>query len=224
MHITLLCNAGLAIECDGSVLLVDLPNCDLPPFAWLAQGEWRRILDQMPPYDRVCGIYYSHNHPDHCDTLRLEEYRKRYPEIPVFFPDDRPFKGTAVMGPFVISYERIDHAPMDAPAPPHVVSWIRANGTCIYIAADAKLDPDAHRAFLKGRVADGAFWNAMYLSRPETRLLMKESAVNNWIYHMPDQNPDPYGIWKKCNNNLARYPEDLKMVHILSEYPSEIEL
>lgn len=224
MKVTLLCNAGLALCYEGQTLLVDVPNCVLPPYATLAAGEWEAIINRKPPHENICGMYFTHNHPDHCDIEKVRSFQKRWPEIPCFFPEKNVGNGTVVMGPFVISYAEMDHAPMDVPTPPHVVTWIRAGATSIYIAADAKLDCEQHRKFLKGRVANGAFWNAMYLSRPETRELLLSSAERNFIYHMPEEEPDPYGIWKKCRNNLKRYGEELKNIEVLCKYPSQIVL
>ena len=222
MEITLLCNAGLTICCDNQTLLVDVPNCDMPPYASLGTGEWDKILNRQDPYQRICGLYYTHNHPDHYHKDRVAEFRKKWPDIPCFLPDENSEKGTLVMGPYVISYGTVEHAPMDVATPPHVVTWIRAGSKSIYIAADAKLDCHEHEAFLKGRVADLAFWNAMYLSRAETRELMRKTAKKNYIYHMPQFEPDEYGIWKKCRNNLRRYKDELSSVSIISDYPSKI--
>lgn len=224
MRITLLCNAGLAIECEDGLLLVDVPNCSLEPFAALPEEEWQRILSREIPYDRVKGIWITHDHPDHCNKKKLEQFRARWPDIPVFMPEEHSKSGTVVMGAFVISYEQLEHAPMDVPTPPHVVSWIRAEGKSIYVAADAKLDVEAHRRFLKGRVADCAFWNSMYLSKEETRALLRHAAAKNCIYHMPPQEPDSAGIWRKCRSNLRRYGNELETVQVLSKYPETIEL
>lgn len=225
MEIKLLCNAGLAITYEGKTLLVDIPNQAFSPFAALPPLQWQMIMNRTGEFGMVCGLFITHNHPDHCDMERVRAYRSRWNEVNVFVPDDStPQMGTVVMGPFVISYRRMDHAPMDVPTPPHVVAWVRAGDKTVYIAADAKLDLEEHRRFLKGRVANGAFWNAMYLSRPETRLLLREAAQKNFVYHMPEVEPDSIGIWKKCRNNLSRYENELQGVTVLDCYPYIIEL
>ena len=225
MEITLLCNAGLAITHEGKTLLVDIPNSAFPPFAPIPPTEWEKILKREGDYGSVCGLYFTHNHPDHCDMQMLQNYKERWNEVPCFVPQDSTaHSGSLVMGPFVISYMRLDHAPMNVPTPPHVVTWIRAGEKSIYIAADAKLDCDEHRCFIKGRVADAAFWNAMYLSRDETRRLIGETALKSFIYHMPQTEPDAFGIWKKCRNNLMRHGDELQSVQILDNYPYTLKL
>lgn len=224
MKITVLCNAGLALEAENAILLVDAPNQAFPPFAALPEALWQDILERKPPYDRVCGLWFTHDHPDHCDLEKTRAYEQRWPEIPVLIPGPGHVRGRVQLGPFTMEYQRLEHAPMDEPTPPHVVTWISCGGKSIYIAGDAALDCEAHRAFLRGRTADAAFWNSMYLSRPDTRNLMAQAARQSCIYHMPPQEPDDFGLWKKCRSNLQRYPQELERVTVIERYPSEIQI
>ena len=223
MRILHLCNAGLAITHEGQTLLIDLPNSDSAPFYQLPEETWDRILHREPPFSEVCGMVFTHCHEDHFCEEKVAEFMSRYGDIPCFWPDRFPEKGTLVCGPFVISYERMDHAPMEGWIPPMVVLWIRAGEKSVYVSSDAKLDCDAHRRFLKGRMAHAAFWTSMYLSRPETRRLMHDAALRNYIYHMPAVQPEGYGIWKKCRSNLSRYEAELSTVTVMDQYPFEIE-
>ena len=223
MKLTLLCNAGLALEAENAMLLVDLPNQAFPPFYALPDDLWERILDREPPYDRVCGFWFTHDHPDHCDLDKVRAYQQRWPEIPVFLPEEKMVRGTVNIGPFRMEYRRMPHAPIPDP-PPHVVTWVTAGERSVYLAADAVLDADAHRAFLKGRKADGAVWNSMYLSRPETRALLRETADRNFICHMPAQRPDSEGLWRKLEMNFKRFGPELETVTVWDAYPSETEI
>lgn len=224
MRIVLLSNAGLAIEYENQILLVDALNMTEPPFAGLSEKLWDQILNRIPPFDRVCGMYFTHQHPDHFDPLKVEKYRDKWPDIPCWKPNAETARGELHIGPFVVEYGRVNHAPMDKPLPYHVVTWITAGERHVYIAADAALEPELHKVFLNERTADAAFWNSMYLSRPETRELLGRTSARNYIYHMPETDPDGFGIWKKCNNNLLRYPDELKTVRVLKRYPTIIEL
>lgn len=215
MKITLLCNAGLSFESNGKVLLVDLPNGAEEPFYRLPEQVWHEICEGSAPYDNICGFWFTHDHPDHLDRLRLEQFSK---EVPVFIAGDKEEHGKVTIGDFTVKYKVIPHAPLPNP-PRHVASLIEADDVSVYLPADAALDCEAHDGFLNGFVADIGIWNSMYLSKAETRALMKRSAKRNYIYHMPLK-PDRYGMWRKCEKNFERYAEELSGVTVLENYPS----
>lgn len=221
---TLLCNAGLALEYENALLLVDVLNRASGPFYGLPKETARKLQALEPPYDRLCGLYFTHTHPDHCDLEAAARFRAAWPQIPVFLPEDHPETGTLAMGSFRLEYARFPHAPMPQETPPHVVTWIQAGERTLYLASDAALDCDAHRRFWNGRRADAAFWNAMYLSRPETRALLAEGAKRSYIYHMPADHQDTGGIWRKCQTNFRRYGSELQTVTVLGQYPQEVIL
>lgn len=224
LRMTLLCNAGLMLEYEGAVLMTDAPNCVYGTYYALPPETWREILERRQPYDGICGFYFTHNHPDHCNLPLVRQYQERWPETPVFLPEEQPEQGKIQMGPFQIEFQRFPHAPLPQGVPPHVVTWITAGEKRVYLSADAALDCQGHRNFLKGRKADAAFWNAMYLSRPETRSLLAGAAHQNYIYHMPADHNDPTGMWRKCGRNFERYGAELKHTQVLRCYPSEIVL
>lgn len=219
MNVTLLCNAGLALECDGQVLLIDLPNYDFPPFYPLPEDTWKRIIEGERPYDRVCGIYFSHDHPDHLNKEKLAAFRDAHSSVPVFMPGFENDEGMVEMGPFRIFWKLAPHAPLPGELPPHVISWVEEDGESLYLPADAALAVPVHEAFLNGRKACMGIWNSMYLSRPETRCLMHRAAHKNYVYHMPACQDDKSGIWRKCRNNLQRYPDELRDIVIMDRYP-----
>ena len=221
MQLILLCNAGLALVSGGQTLLVDVPAGEAPPFAPLPPEIWRRILERDGDYRRLAGLWFTHTHPDHCDLDALAAFQRRWPEVPCLMPQAGERHGIVELGGFALEYAEIPHAPIPNP-PVHRVTWIEAEGRSVYVAADAALDVEAHRAFLRGRRAGDAFFNAMYLSRPETRALLREAADRVWIYHMPPDQSD--GIWRKCRRNLERFAPELTTVTVLDRYPSAIPL
>ena len=88
VHITSLCNAGFSVEWEGQILLIDVPCKSYGPYYGLPEETWYQIYKKDKPYDKVCGIYITHMHPDHCDKEMLAQYRARWPEVPVFVPDE----------------------------------------------------------------------------------------------------------------------------------------
>lgn len=222
LHITLLCNAGLVLEYHGSLLMVDVPNREYGGFYGLPPKCRQEILDRRPPYDGICGFWFSHSHPDHCDLDAVRQFQAEWPQTPVFLPEEAPDCGAVEMGPFELEFQRFAHMPLSCEAPPHVVTWITVGEKRLYLSADAAMDCGAHRAFLHQRTADAAFWNAAYLSRPETRQLLADSSKQNFIYHMPADHSS--GMWRKCQRNLERHGEELRNVKVLGRYPSHITI
>ena len=196
MRLSLLCNAGLALEAANATLLVDAPNEEFAPFYRLPDETWRKIIEKEEPFHKICGFWFTHDHPDHFDRMRMEDYISQWPKTPVFLPNETTTSGRVHVGPFYISYRRVDHAPLPE-VPPHVVSWIETGEGSVYLAADAALDLTQHRSFLGDKKADIGIWNSMYLSKPETRALLHDAAHKNYIYHMPANRPDSWGLWKK---------------------------
>ena len=128
------------------------------------------------------------------------------------------------LGSFTVECSRFPHIPVPGMAEaPHAVYWISAAGKSIYVTADAQIDTERHRAILHGRRADAAFWNGQYLSHPETRELLLEAAVKNYIYHIPVDEKDVCGIRRKCERSMARFGAELPDVSLLEQYPSSLE-
>ena len=223
MQLHLLCNAGFLLKAEEASLLVDAPNRTHPPFYTLPSQVWQEILDRRPPYDHVCGLWFSHNHPDHCDLDKARDYLTKWPDAFCFVPEEKHIRGKGKAGPFEIEYQRVNHAPIPM-APPHVVTWIKAGEKSVYFPSDAELNCEVHRNFLKNRKADVAIWNSMYLSKEDTRQLMTETAGRNFICHMPQQRPDEGGLWRKLEKNLERFGEELQNVTIVDHYPFKIEI
>ena len=144
---------------------------------------------------------------------------------PVFLPQpNTPERLMMQLGPFTVECSRFPHIPVPGMAEaPHAVYWISAAGKSIYVTADAQIDTERHRAILHGRRADAAFWNGQYLSHPETRELLLEAAVKNYIYHIPVDEKDVCGIRRKCERSMARFGAELPNVSLLEQYPSSLE-
>ena len=180
MRITLVSSCGLVLEQDGSALLIDALNKQFRCYYGLPPEVFAKMLAGEPPYDAVCGVLFTHAHPDHYSASRTEQLRAAC-GAPVFLlQPNTPERLMMQLGPFTVECSRFPHIPVPGMAEaPHAVYWISAAGKSIYVTADAQIDTERHRAILHGRRADAAFWNGQYLSHPETRELLLEAAVKN---------------------------------------------
>lgn len=206
-------------EYDDQVLLVDLPNGVEQGFVPLSDRHWKMICENSK---NVCGFFFTHDHPDHCDKDRLYDYLLQNPQTPVFMPEENTADGKVTFGPFTVHYYRVDHAPLPE-IPPHVSARIEAGGTSVYVSGDAKPASEAHTKVLDGCVQDAAFWTSVYLSQKPTRELMARVSLKNYIYHMPLRT-ERDGMWKKAESNFRRYAAELEHVMILGSYPAKIKI
>ena len=145
---------------------------------------------------------------------------------PVFVPQPQtPPQLALQFGPFCVEYHQFAHTPVPGwDAITHGVYFISAAGVSVYVTADARIDAVQHRAILRGRRADAAFWNGQILSYPETRALLPEAAKKNYVYHIPVDEKDACGVRRKCERNMARFGAELPNVSLLEAYPSQILL
>ena len=219
----LLSSAGLAFTCGTSTVLVDVLNGSAGSFYRLPRATAADIISGRPPYDHVDGLFYTHLHPDHYDQADNTAFLQTHPRSAVFFPTvEAPAHGVLQAGRFTLEYQEMAHTPCDFPWVRHYVLLLSAGGTTVYLTSDAALDPSAHLSFLNGRQADYGFWNAMYLSYPETRQLLRRCARKSFIYHMPPSAEDR--ICRKVVRNFQRYGGELTGVTVLGAYPLQLLL
>lgn len=222
---TLLCNAGLRLNCGEETLLIDVLNGPCRHYAVVPDEGLAQLMAGEEPYQHVTGILYTHLHPDHFDRGKNEAYRQRNPSALWWMPDDdTPERGRFSTGAFQVDFCRMPHIDFGMPACGQYAFLIRAAGVEVYVAADAAPEAEVHRAFLGGRAADYGFWNPVFLALPEGRRLLREAAKTSFIYHMPVKCPETHGIHWKAERCLGRYSAELPNVTVLTEYPTELVL
>ena len=222
MNAALVCSCGLLLEHAGEKLLIDAPNCALPPFYALPDEAAERLSADT----EICGLLFTHLHPDHYDGARVKRFLHS-PGRPVcFLPDENmPLRVEADIGSFHFEAVRFAHTPAPQFAElAHYVFLITAGGRTVYLAADAEPNADRHRAILQGRRIDAAFFNSQCLSYPEMRTLLSVCAKEAFIYHMPADAADCAGIGRKCARNLARFGAEVPNVRVLTQYPTFLQI
>lgn len=221
----LLCNTGLLFRYQDSAILVDALNGAIGSFYEIPDETARQIIAGEGEYAKIDGLFYSHLHPDHYNQEKNEAFLRRHPDVTAFFPTpETQDHGILHAGAFTVEYQYLEHVPCDYVWAKHYVLLVSAGGVRVYLTSDAALDIPAHRAFLNGRRADYAFWNAMYLSYAQTRRLMEESARKNFIYHVPVPAADRSGICRKIERNYQRFSDQLQEITLLERYPEPLTL
>ena len=88
MKITLICNCGLAFESGGQTLLLDALTQELPPFYRAPETVRQDIIYGTGEYQNVCGLLFTHLHPDHFSVDMTLQYLHRHPVPVVMMPHD----------------------------------------------------------------------------------------------------------------------------------------
>ena len=222
MKITLICNCGLAIESQGKTLLIDALTQELPPFYRAPETVRQDIIYGTGEYQNVCGLLFTHLHPDHFDKTAAEEFAARHQSALVYIPNRREKAPEEMQaGPFTVELHRVRHTQVAGYGKSTVDAMIvSAEGKRIYVSSDAAPEAALHERILSGRRMDAAFWNGEILLYKLEREVLAKCANENFIYHIPLDTQD--GLHRKLERVLLRYPEELKTVRLLNEYPNSI--
>ena len=111
MKIKLICNCGLAFESGGQTLLLDALTQELAPFYRAPEKTRREIIAGEGEYASVCGLLFTHLHPDHFDREAAEEFSARHKNALVYIPSRRePAPETFSVGNFTVELHRVRHA------------------------------------------------------------------------------------------------------------------
>ena len=224
MKITLLCNCGLAIESGGKTLLVDTLTQELPPYFRAPESVRRAIVEGSGAYSAVCGLLFTHLHPDHFDRASAEAFAKNHPDTLLYIPNRRsPAPARLRAEPFTLELYRVRHTPVAGYGKSTLDTMIiLAEGKTVYIASDTVPETAIHEKVLAGRRVDAAFWNGeMLLYKPERESLSR-FAAKNFIYHIPPAEED--GLRRKLERLTARFPAECESVTLLGEYPSSVTI
>ena len=224
MKITLLCNCGLAICSGGKTLLVDALTQELPPFYRAPEIVRRAIIEGTGAYSAVCGLLFTHLHPDHFDRAAAEAFAKNHPDALVYCPNRRvPAPERLSAGVFTLELHRVRHTTVAGYGKSTVDAMLlTAEGKTVYIASDTAPETAIHEKVLAGRRVDAAFWNGeMLLYKPE-RESLSHFAAKNFIYHIPPAEED--GLRRKLERLTERFPAECESVTLLGEYPSAVTL
>ena len=224
MKITLLCNCGLALEAEGQTLLIDALTQELAPFYRAPEPVRQAIIDGRGDCKSVCGLLFTHLHPDHFDETAAKEFEKHHEAASVYIPNRRVTAPDSLsVGPFTVELHRVRHTSVPGYGKSTVdVMIVCAEEKRIYIASDAAPEAALHEAVLAGRRMDAAFWNGEILLYQPERSMLAQCAAQNFIYHIPPDVQD--GLRRKLVRLLARYPQELASVRLLGDYPSRIQI
>ena len=222
LKLTALCNTGVLLEYGEDALLVDAISCDFSGFTGLSSEEYEKILLGEGPYSKLCGVFFTHCHPDHFDFPRVKALQAARPSCIFFIPDAKTFSSGCIQsGPFSVYYYETPHMPQNFSEIRHFVLLISAGEEWVYFASDAMIDADLHHQFLGSRTADYVFVNPVYLTSPPMRSFLRSLAPKRvFVYHIPADPAGTNGIYRKAVRSVERYSAQLPPVTLIHGYPT----
>lgn len=230
LRVTLVANAGVLLEYDGTTLLLDgIYGPEGHPFSNLAPRVWQAMLAGEPPFERIDYLLFTHAHPDHFSPAMTLEYLRRRPVKGVFAPDTRTVGESGLRAylqesgtPCVLLSEETDRAAfrieprltVRAFRTAHLdKAFARVKHFCYLISFGEKqvlftadinyVTEDLAR--LRGRELRAAFVNPMFFNALRTGKFFKGTlpAAGICVYHVPFSEDDSTGIRQRLEHDLA---------------------
>lgn len=228
--ITLLANAGLLIQYNGYVILLDaLQKSENVPFSPLPSDLWRKILSADGQFSKVDALIFTHLHPDHFSAEMTIQYLKQHTTPIVLMPKDPsasefgliasqtgnhfvPLSSDSparyVLTPEIsilsIPTRHIDKRYYDVPHYCYLISFGTKN---VLITADIDYTHET-LSILDGIPLDAVFINPLFLSALRFGKFFKGSlnAEHFCTYHIPFPSDDKNSIRKIVKNNVSHWP------------------
>lgn len=118
LYVTLVANAGLLLEYDGTVLLLDgIYGREGHPFSTPTEATRQKLLDAAHPFERIDYLLFTHAHPDHFSAELTLEFLRHRQVKGVFLPDTRSVRESGLIAqleqsgtPAVLLSEQTDRA------------------------------------------------------------------------------------------------------------------
>jgi len=234
MDIMFLKNCGLLLSGAHSRIVIDGFNGRSDCFDCLSDEEFADFYEGKERFDNVRALIFTHKHSDHFDERRVGKYMEKYRDCSLITPENITV-GTGVRGvagasgdpgdvfrftldDFEISLMDTGHSGQEYADVLHCSILIKMCGKTVYVAGDSDYARKGIPTELKNESVDIAFFNPFYLSTPGGRRQMTEiNSKINYIYHLPIDTDDVYGLKRLAQRNAERYEGTLPALSFLPE-------
>lgn len=235
LRVTLIANAGLLLEYEGTTLLLDgIYGREGHPFSNLTAEVWRQMREGTGVFKKVDYLLFTHAHPDHCSPEMTLEYLRCRGAKGVFLPDTRTVAESGLKDwlretrlPCVLLSEATDHAAYRIE--PHIT--VRAFRT---LHLDKKFEKVKHFCYLitfgdqdilitsdvdyttetfpqlQGRRLRAVFMNPLFFGVLRRGRFFKGELDTETIcvYHVPFAEDDDSGMRMRLLRDLEEWPAE----------------
>ncbi len=235
LHVTLVANAGVLLEYEGTTLLLDgIYGREGHPFSNLSDETWRKLLDADHPFERIDYLLFTHAHPDHLSPEMTLEFLRRRQVKGLFLPDTRSVRESGLVDrlsesgtPAVLLSSATDHASYQIE--PHIgvhpfrtlhldKQFERVRHFCYLVTFDEKrvlftADVDyVHEEFrqlgsepLRAAFVTPLFFNVLRTGKFFHGILNAETIC---VYHVPFREDDSMDMRPRLRRDLDLWDED----------------
>jgi len=244
LRVTLIANAGLLLEYNGTKMLLDgIYGSEGHPFSNLSPQLWQQMKEGKPPFDQVDVLLFTHAHPDHFSPEMTLEYLQHRSVKGVFVPDTRTVAesglasflqeqgtpcallseqtdrtGFRVTADITVRAFRTRHLDKKFEKVRHFCYLITFGDKNVLFTADIDyVTEDLNR--LEGVRLAAAFVNPLFFSVLCHGRFFKGrlEAENLVVYHLPFAEDDTMTMRAGVERSLARWPEAGAKVTVLQE-------
>lgn len=251
LQVTLVANAGLLLEYNGTKLLLDgIFGKKGHPFSAPSPEMWQHMKEGRPPFDNIDYLLFTHAHPDHFSPEMTLEFLQSRGVKGLFLPEDEAVQQSGLTG--YLQQERIScavlsdqtnhtgyritpditvrafrtlHLDKKFQSVPHFCYLITFGEKKILFTADIDyVNEDLER--IRSIRLDAAFVNPLLFGmlRRGRFLQCLPNAQRIVVYHVPFPPEDPMGMRPMLERNLAQWPAEQGMALALQEPFQQMQL
>lgn len=212
MKFTYLQNSGLYVQSASANLLIDALYSNDNWFSVMQLPMERAIIEGMAPFQKIDALIYTHQHSDHYDQTKADEFLKRTPNTQLLIGLDGQEEYQKIsFDDLQMEIITTKHLPVPGfPEVPHTSILLELDEKRIFIGADMEFQASKGRAWdlLREESFAAVFFNPLAMATKGNRELLATIDTGAiYIYHLPEEQDDRFGYRKlaiQCHDMDAR--------------------
>ena len=242
IHITLVANAGLLVECSGGKLLLDGLHCtENGMFSPVPPDIREQIMRRVPPFDGIKWMAFTHFHEDHFDLELVNRYLQAAEPEMLVMPEDTQYDVSSRLETGVCRTESIElpmgqcksiglwetgsltafpsrHAGKEYERVSHLCYVLEADGKKVLILGDSDYDSVFFGRMTGAQEFDAVIANPLFLHLPRGRRVFTQSVRTKKIIfcHLPFAEDDRIHFRNMMSEDMKQYEKILPPMKALT--------
>ncbi|MBS7527138.1 MBL fold metallo-hydrolase [Fusibacter paucivorans] len=253
IHVTLLANEGILLQCGNTKLLIDgIHVKEHADFSGLSENVLKDLLaGEKTAYQAIQYVLFTHHHEDHFSPEKTEAFLRNHKIKGFFLPEKQMLKNPSLseiasqqaetVYPLSLALgEKITitltdtlsitvfctiHAGEAYKEIENYCYLIHFSGKSVLIVGDSDYNPQYFKEMLSGEMIDTLFVNPMFVRLVSGRKVVE--AINPQqliVYHIPFEADDQLQFRRMVPKDIERHQTKLPPIQILWDELQEIIL